>query len=98
MRNLLGNDLPSFTPTEKELVKGSLDFIAINHYTVFYVSDCLHSSSSCSPTEANKASGFLSTSPYKDGVPIGEKVNTATIFPFHNFSEIIWFTISSSFS
>ncbi|KAJ1440367.1 Glycoside hydrolase family 1 [Sesbania bispinosa] len=36
MRSRVGNKLPKFTPSEAALVKGSLDFVGINHYTTFY--------------------------------------------------------------
>ncbi|GAU47537.1 hypothetical protein TSUD_94420, partial [Trifolium subterraneum] len=36
MRSRVGNRLPKFTPSEAALVKGSLDFVGINHYTTFY--------------------------------------------------------------
>lgn len=73
MRNIHGKNLPSFSYAEKKIVKGSLDFIGVNHYTVLYVTDCSHTSSSCSPLQANRASGFLKTGPTRDGVPIGEQ-------------------------
>lgn len=33
MRKKLGNRLPTFTPEQKKLVKGSADFFALNHYS-----------------------------------------------------------------
>lgn len=36
MRSRVGNRLPKFSPSESTLVKGSLDFVGINHYTTFY--------------------------------------------------------------
>jgi beta-glucosidase len=36
MRSRVGNRLPKFTAEEAALVKGSLDFMGINHYTTFY--------------------------------------------------------------
>eukprot|EP00262_Sarcandra_glabra_P013079 TRINITY_DN353_c0_g1_i5.p1 TRINITY_DN353_c0_g1~~TRINITY_DN353_c0_g1_i5.p1 ORF type:complete len:392 (-),score=45.56 TRINITY_DN353_c0_g1_i5:184-1359(-) len=37
MRKIIGSRLPSFTEDESKQLKGSLDFIGLNHYTVFYV-------------------------------------------------------------
>ncbi|KAG6765652.1 hypothetical protein POTOM_029702 [Populus tomentosa] len=36
MRNRVGDRLPKFTENDAALVKGSLDFVGINHYTTFY--------------------------------------------------------------
>ncbi|GAB2281575.1 hypothetical protein Dimus_016156 [Dionaea muscipula] len=39
MRRIVGKRLPAFSKSESRLVKGSFDFIAINHYTAVYVKD-----------------------------------------------------------
>ena len=36
MKDRVGKRLPSFTSEESALLKGSLDFVGINHYTTFY--------------------------------------------------------------
>ncbi|MQL85355.1 hypothetical protein Taro_017865 [Colocasia esculenta] len=36
MRTRVGDRLPKFTAPEASLVKGSLDFVGINHYTTYY--------------------------------------------------------------
>ncbi|KAG6757995.1 hypothetical protein POTOM_038326 [Populus tomentosa] len=36
MRNRVGDRLPNFTEKDVALVKGSFDFVGINHYTTFY--------------------------------------------------------------
>lgn len=36
MRNIVKERLPTFTEEEKELVKGSFDFIGLNYYTSRY--------------------------------------------------------------
>ena len=38
MRERLGNRLPSFTAEENALLKGSVDFLGLNHYTTHYAS------------------------------------------------------------
>ncbi|RZB42137.1 Beta-glucosidase 40 isoform B [Glycine soja] len=39
MRTRVGSRLPKFSQSEAALVKGSLDFVGINHYTTFYAKD-----------------------------------------------------------
>jgi len=39
MRERAGDRLPKFSEAEKGLVKGSLDFVGINHYTTYYASN-----------------------------------------------------------
>ena len=34
-----GGRLPSFTPEESEMVKGSFDFVGVNHYSSSYIKD-----------------------------------------------------------
>lgn len=36
MRSRVGSRLPTFSKSEAALLKGSLDFVGINHYTTFY--------------------------------------------------------------
>ena len=39
MRSRVGQRLPRFMTKEADLVKGSLDFVGINHYTTFYTKE-----------------------------------------------------------
>ena len=39
MKKIVGSCLPPFTEVQSELIKGSLDFIGINHYYSLYVND-----------------------------------------------------------
>lgn len=36
MRERVGDRLPKFSAAESSLLKGSLDFVGINHYTTYY--------------------------------------------------------------
>jgi beta-glucosidase len=36
MRAAVGSNLPTFTPNEAALIKGSQDFVGINHYSSMY--------------------------------------------------------------
>ncbi|KAI3702881.1 hypothetical protein L6452_28634 [Arctium lappa] len=70
MREYLGSELPSFSLDEKNLVKNSIDFIGINHYSTLYAKDCTNSS--CSATADRAIQGFVELVGERDGVPIGD--------------------------
>jgi len=72
MHSILGNQLPVFSPEEKRLIKGSLDFIGINHYGSLYAKDC--SLSACSQGADHPITGFVETTGIRDGIPIGDQV------------------------
>ncbi|KAI8552639.1 hypothetical protein RHMOL_Rhmol06G0282200 [Rhododendron molle] len=78
MRHYHGDELPSFSPEEKEIIKGSIDFIGLNHYSTFYVKDCI--SSSCALGGDRPIRGFSNTTGYRDGVPIGDRTGMANFF------------------
>ncbi|KAL1226127.1 Beta-glucosidase 45 [Cardamine amara subsp. amara] len=72
MVNLLGSALPRFSRKEVEnLKKSRLDFIGINHYTSYFIQDCLFSS--CNTGDgASKVEGFALKLNRKGNVSIGE--------------------------
>ncbi|KAG4178006.1 hypothetical protein ERO13_A10G014300v2 [Gossypium hirsutum] len=71
MQNILGSILPEFTTSEKQKLNQGLDFIGVNHYTSFYVKDCMFSA--CEPgSGTSKTEGFWAQSSQKNGIPIGE--------------------------
>nr|XP_048321902.1 beta-glucosidase 18-like isoform X1 [Ziziphus jujuba var. spinosa] len=78
MRHYLGLDLPSFSNKEKELIRGSLDFIGLNHYSTLYAKDCIYSA--CSAGDDRPIGGFLSTFTERDGIPIGEPTGMKMLF------------------
>ncbi|KAL0001147.1 hypothetical protein SO802_014928, partial [Lithocarpus litseifolius] len=69
MRHILGSELLRFSPRERKLIEGSLDFIGINHYSTLYAKDCTHSA--CTDGEDRPIQGFVNTTGYRDGVAIG---------------------------
>lgn len=74
-----GSELPRFSSKERELLRDSIDFIGVNHYTTFYAKDCIHSNCVCNESSCNQGSdrairGFVFTSGEQNGVPIGERV------------------------
>lgn len=78
MRHCLGNELPSFSPEEKEYLKGSIDFLGLNHYSTFYVKDCIYSS--CPLDKDRPIRGFASTTGDRDDVPIGDRTGMKNFY------------------
>ncbi|KAJ8430225.1 hypothetical protein Cgig2_009403 [Carnegiea gigantea] len=76
MRERVEDRLPKFSEAERALIKGALDFVGINHYTTYYVSDSpirlLNDSLGDSHTTA------FPFSPH--GKPIGEKANAIWLY------------------
>ncbi|RRT81284.1 hypothetical protein BHE74_00010232 [Ensete ventricosum] len=73
MRKRVGNRLPSFTTAEAALVKGSLDFVGVNHYTTYYAK---HNSTNIIGILLNDtlADSGAMTLPFKNGKAIGHRV------------------------
>ncbi|KAG0599848.1 hypothetical protein M758_12G182700 [Ceratodon purpureus] len=67
MRKGLGSNLPSFTAEEAALVKGSQDFVGINHYSSMYAT-------------RNETTGESIQTAYKDGVAIGGETPSPWLF------------------
>lgn len=72
MREYLGSQLPRFSKEETKYVKGSLDFIGINHYSTLYAKDCIHSV--CVLGSNHAIRGFVYATGERDGIMIGEPV------------------------
>ncbi|XP_073027004.1 beta-glucosidase 18-like isoform X2 [Primulina eburnea] len=85
MRRYHGNELPKFSSDERALLRDSIDFIGINHYSTLYAKDCIYSSCICNDSSCTKGSdrplrGFLSTFGERNGVPIGEPTGMIRFF------------------
>ncbi|XP_058779880.1 beta-glucosidase 18-like [Vicia villosa] len=78
MRSILGNQLPRFSPKEKSLLRGSLDFIGINNYGALYAKDCFLSI--CSLNSSRPIRGFVETTGMRDGIPIGDQTGMSRFF------------------
>ncbi|XP_047313049.1 beta-glucosidase 46-like [Impatiens glandulifera] len=71
MQAILGSILPTFTEEDKNILNKGLDFIGINHYTSFYVKDCIYSQ--CESGQGiYKTEGSALWTQLKDGKYIGE--------------------------
>ncbi|TVU30720.1 hypothetical protein EJB05_22355 [Eragrostis curvula] len=91
MRSRVGNRLPKFTAKEAALVKGSLDFMGINHYTTFYTKDDESTVIDKLLNNTLADTGTISI-PFRNGKPIGDRVSSA----FSNFIELQRHSITDS--
>ncbi|KAI7754034.1 hypothetical protein M8C21_029146 [Ambrosia artemisiifolia] len=78
MREYHGNDLPTFSPDEKEFMKNSIDFIGINHYSAIYAKDCTNSS--CTDSSNRAIKGFVEITGERNGVLIGDPTSMPRFF------------------
>eukprot|EP01018_Ginkgo_biloba_P001381 Gb_31508 [translate_table: standard] len=89
MRTRVGSRLPEFTTDEVEMVKGSVDFVGLNHYTTMYVADA--------PVTSNLKDYWedmsISLTGERDGVPIGQLVGDQFLCSLSNIIFQINFTI-----
>lgn len=53
MKNRLGERLPPFTPEQKEMMKGSSDFLGLNHYTTHFASASEPKENNIAPENGN---------------------------------------------
>ncbi|GAB4826618.1 hypothetical protein Ancab_033513 [Ancistrocladus abbreviatus] len=82
MKEILGDSLPKFSRKEQRILNKALDFIGINHYSSFYVKDCIFSKCHGGPG-ASKTEGLSLITLSKNGMPIGEStaLNWLHIYP-----------------
>ena len=73
MHEILQSDLPIFSKHDLEMLKNGLDFVGINHYTSFYIKDCIFSVCESGPG-ASKTEGFALRTAQKNNISIGEQV------------------------
>jgi beta-glucosidase len=75
MKEVLGSTLPEFSRNDMNKLRKGLDFIGMNHYTSYYVQDCILSV--CEPGKGStRTEGSSLLTQEKDGVPIGKPVCT----------------------
>lgn len=90
MQEILGSHLPLFSNHDQEKLKSGLDFIGINHYTSFYIRDCIFSVCEQGPG-SSKTEGFALRTAHRDGVSIGESVCNFNITSTINKPQIFIF-------
>ncbi|KAL6867359.1 hypothetical protein ACP4OV_015383 [Aristida adscensionis] len=82
MRVRVGDRLPKFSADEAALVKGSLDFMGINHYTSYYTTHNNTISTIITRLLLHDTladSGTFSV-PFKNGKPIGDRANSLWLY------------------
>lgn len=79
MISRVGKRLPRFTKSESALLKGSLDFAGINHYTTFYTMKDKTNITEVLLNDTLSDSGAISL-PFKDGKSIGDKANSIWLY------------------
>ncbi|PON45672.1 Glycoside hydrolase [Trema orientale] len=80
MRHCIGLKLPRFSSKEKELlIRGSIDYIGINHYSTLYIKDCIHSTN-CFSGGDRPIQGFVESTGERDGIPIGQPTGKARFY------------------
>ncbi|XP_047323231.1 beta-glucosidase 40-like [Impatiens glandulifera] len=79
MISRVGSRLPRFTKKQSRLVKGSLDYVGINHYTTFYAHNIKSKTINYLLKDVVADSGAL-TLPFKGFKPIGERANSIWLY------------------
>ncbi|XP_065877280.1 beta-glucosidase 46-like isoform X2 [Euphorbia lathyris] len=81
MVEILGSTLPEFSNNDQEKLKNGLDFIGINHYTSFYVQDCMYSSCKIG-RGSSETEGFCRQTQQRNGVPIGQPTDSDILYVY----------------
>lgn len=80
MKYRVGSRLPNFTRDESALLKGSLDFVGINHYTTFYAESNATNLIGFLLNDSLADSGAITLPFSKDGQPIGDRANSIWLY------------------
>ncbi|KAI4328528.1 hypothetical protein L6164_020876 [Bauhinia variegata] len=79
MRSRVGSRLPKFSQIESSLLKGSLDFVGINHYTTFYARNNATNLVGTLLNDAIADSGTIIL-PFNRTKAIGERANSIWLY------------------
>ncbi|ERM98127.1 hypothetical protein AMTR_s00095p00053110 [Amborella trichopoda] len=77
MVRIVGDRLPKFTNEEVEMVKGSIDFVGINHYTTYYMYDQHIRKGTVMDYQMEWHAGFAFA---RDGKPIGPRAYSPGLY------------------
>ncbi|KAK3042328.1 hypothetical protein RJ639_002374 [Escallonia herrerae] len=79
MRSRVGSRLPRFSEAESALLKGTLDFVGVNHYTTWYAWDNSTNIIHVLFNDSLADSGAI-TLPFRDGKAIGDRANSIWLY------------------
>ncbi|ERM99941.1 hypothetical protein AMTR_s00110p00104310 [Amborella trichopoda] len=79
MKTRVGSRLPQFSKAQSALIKGSLDFVGINHYTTYYAQKSTSNIIGDLLNDSLSDSGAL-TLPFRNGKPIGDKASSIWLY------------------
>lgn len=77
MQDIVGDRLPKFTLTEMELIKGSFDYLGLNHYTTYYMYHLPPQNYTDLGYQQDWQCGFAYE---KNGVPVGPVANSGWLY------------------
>ncbi|KDP26926.1 hypothetical protein JCGZ_18084 [Jatropha curcas] len=77
MREVLGDQLPKFSEEDKELLRNSVDFVGLNHYTSRFIT---HSTGSPEDSYYYKAQSMERLVEWEGGETIGEKAASEWLY------------------
>ncbi|XP_066377972.1 beta-glucosidase 38-like [Miscanthus floridulus] len=87
MEKIVMGRLPNFTFEQSAMVKGSADYIAINHYTTYYASNFVNETDT-----SYRNDWHVKISYERDGVPIGKRAYSDWLYivPWGLYKALIW--------
>ncbi|KAL5722000.1 beta-glucosidase [Ranunculus cassubicifolius] len=77
MQEIVADRLPKFSKSESKMVRGSMDFLGMNHYTTDYIFDLHRKKSNVTSYQMDWNVGVTSK---RRGVPIGLKANSNWLY------------------
>ncbi|KAF5741574.1 beta-glucosidase 42 [Tripterygium wilfordii] len=77
MREQLGDKLPKFSQEDKELLRNSIDFVGLNHYTTRFIAHATESPEEFSFYKAQQMERIVE---WEGGEPIGEKAGSPWLY------------------
>ncbi|GJN32332.1 hypothetical protein PR202_gb20832 [Eleusine coracana subsp. coracana] len=87
MEKIVQGRLPNFTFEQSEMVKGSADYIGINHYTTYYASHYINDTEKSYRNDWNVKLSYS-----RNGVPIGKKAYSDWLYvvPWGIYKAVMW--------